>query len=112
MDRPAAPPYAAFTSQYGAIAAPGVGVYSTYPAGYAYLSGTSMASPLVAGAAGLVWSAHPGYSAAQVVETLVSSVDLPTGWNPLYGAGRLNVARAVGPPPTLSHKVYLPLAMR
>jgi len=104
-------------SQYGDIGAPGVEILSTVPLWatappYDWMPGTSMASPLVAGAAGLVWSAHPAYTASQVTTALLAHVDVPAGWNPLYGAGRLNVARAVGPPPTLSHKVYLPLAMR
>lgn len=42
------------------LVAPGSGVRSSYPAsGYSSLSGTSMASPHVAGAAVLLWSAFP-----------------------------------------------------
>jgi subtilisin len=70
-------------SNYGAdvdLIAPGVCILSTYPGGgYNTFSGTSMASPHVAGAAGLVKAANPGASPAQVRTTLQNAGNL--NWN-------------------------------
>lgn len=56
------------------IFAPGVDIYSTTPdQKYEYLSGTSMAAPVVAGAAALVFSYYPHLNAAQVKEILLKS---------------------------------------
>jgi len=67
------------------IMAPGVGILSTYMnGGYATSSGTSMASPHVAGAAALILAASPGLSPAQVKAALIAAGDpapcaTPTG---------------------------------
>ncbi len=54
--------------------APGVGIKSTIPGGkYAAFSGTSMASPEVAGVAALIWSQFPHLKAAQVRELLMKT---------------------------------------
>jgi subtilisin len=54
--------------------APGESIYSSMPgAGYAYLSGTSMAAPHVAGAWALLMSADPGASVTEVLEALTGT---------------------------------------
>lgn len=85
------------TGDYVAVSAPGVGVPSTWlGGGYATLSGTSMATPFVAGAAAVVRAAAPGLTPAQVRAALVGSArDLGSaGPDPTYGAGLLDVAAA------------------
>lgn len=66
-------------SNYGRdvdIMAPGVGILSTVlSGGYARYSGTSMASPHVAGAAALILAADPGLSPAQVKAALLAAGD-------------------------------------
>jgi subtilisin family serine protease len=68
-----------FFSNFGAdvdLAAPGVCISSTYPGGlYVTGSGTSFASPLVAGAAALYISTHPGATPAQVRAALVAAAE-------------------------------------
>ncbi len=89
-------------SQFGSwvdIAAPGASILSTYYRNrYATLSGTSMASPYVAGAAALVWSNSPWLTNQQLRSILQTNVDpySPYGTRTIApGAGRLNVYRAL-----------------
>lgn len=56
------------------VFAPGSQIYSTYPKNdYEFASGTSMAAPLVAGVAALIFSQYPNLSAAQVKHILMTS---------------------------------------
>lgn len=82
------------------LVAPGTSVLSSYTGGsYAYMSGTSMAAPVVAGAAALIEGAWPQLKAAQVASILFqTATDLGApGVDAVYGWGLLNVDRALQP---------------
>lgn len=102
-------------SSYGTwvdISAPGVAIWSSYhvhsdpnPDYVAALDGTSMATPLTAGAAALVWSANLSWSNSQVWTRLRDTTDNIDALNPSYvgklGSGRVNLFAALQtPPPT------------
>ncbi|MGY3969467.1 S8 family peptidase [Aeromonas enteropelogenes] len=78
------------------LAAPGVSVMSTVPGGYAYYSGTSMATPHVVGVAALVWSQRLECSNDQLRQTLrLSSQDLgAAGRDNSYGYGLVQAKAA------------------
>ncbi|MEU3746489.1 MULTISPECIES: S8 family peptidase [Streptomyces] len=83
------------------MAAPGVGISAAAAGGrgvYAYqsMSGTSMATPHVAGAAAIVKQRHPDWTAQQIKAALVSSAesDLPGDVREV-GGGRLDVKAAI-----------------
>ncbi len=90
-------------SDFGApidIMAPGEGIMSTIIAnnGYDAYDGTSMASPIVAGVAGLVKSVHPNLTAVQLRQRLMDTADYIYDLNPNYvgklGSGRVNAFAA------------------
>lgn len=56
------------------LGAPGVNVMSTTGGSYKSFSGTSMATPHVAGVAALLWANEPNLTAAQVKERLIATV--------------------------------------
>lgn len=62
---------------------------------FRFLDGTSMAAPMVSGAASLIWGAHPGLDASQIKTLLVENTDqLPSLYGKVGFGGRLNVAKA------------------
>jgi thermitase len=90
------------------VAAPGVGILSTYPgtdleSAYKFLDGTSMASPHVAALAALLVAqdlvdSNPGNRSNSQVRTLIlkTAVDLGVaGRDSSYGMGRIDALRAV-----------------
>lgn len=86
-------------SNYGAtsvdIAAPGVGIISTYGADYGILSGTSMATPHVAGAAAFIATIKPNATVAQIKGYLLNNVDQGGQWTgKVASLGRLNLFAA------------------
>ncbi|GAA3001552.1 S8 family serine peptidase [Actinokineospora diospyrosa] len=88
------------------ITGPGVGIIAAKAAegrigdpaepGYVRLSGTSMATPHVAGAAALLAQLHPRWTGAQLKAALTSSAKATPGENVFaQGSGRVDVAAAI-----------------
>lgn len=104
-----------FFSNFGPeidVAAPGVDIYSTYRTGgadmssackqdpsnpgYGFCSGTSMASPFVAGLAGVILSQNPAYSVDQVTFRIIQTAEdvnssSSAGFDNLLGGGRIKL---------------------
>ncbi|QKG85439.1 peptidase S8 [Kroppenstedtia pulmonis] len=87
----------AYFSNYGSwvdVAAPGVDIYATYPNGkYESLSGTSMATPHVAGLGGLL--ASQGKKGAEIRSTIEKTSDEISGTGSDWKYGRINAQAAV-----------------
>ena len=88
------------------VSAPGQSIYSvvvldeTGAPTFAFMNGTSMASPLTAGVAALVYAQHPDWNGQQVTIKLKNTCDdiyyANPGYIGLLGAGKINAFRAVG----------------
>jgi subtilisin family serine protease len=91
-------------SNYGSeikISAPGTDIESALPGGtYGVSSGTSMATPFVAGAVALLIQKEPSMSAEAIRAVVLQSADSINAENPNYidllGSGRLDIPSAVG----------------
>lgn len=79
------------------LAAPGSNILSTTPgSGYQQLSGTSMSTPMVAGACALLKSYRPLLTAAQIKDAIMQNVDvIPALATVCSSSGRLNVNKAL-----------------
>jgi subtilisin family serine protease len=101
------------SSNYGAttvdLFAPGSRVFSLRPTyypddenavpGLISMSGTSSAAPHVAGVAALLAAIHPEWTAAQLKQRLIDTVDpVPALQGLSVSGGRLNAAKALGVP--------------
>ncbi|HYF79392.1 MAG TPA: S8 family serine peptidase, partial [Symbiobacteriaceae bacterium] len=98
-------------SNYGnwvEVAAPGSSIYSTWlGSNYRTLDGTSMATPHVAGLAGLL--ASQGLTNAQIRDQIIATADKIPGTGTYWTGGRINALAAVngGTPPPPPPPSYL-----
>jgi thermitase len=85
-------------SNYGSwieVAAPGVNIYSTmFDDGYGSWSGTSMATPYVAGLAGLIISENTTLTNEEVRHIIRNTTD-PLSTSEYIGTGRINAFQAI-----------------
>ncbi|MBC8232027.1 peptidase S8 [bacterium] len=94
--------FSAYGPDWVDVAAPGVSIFSTFPnhgstlgKDYGSISGTSMATPFVAGLAGLLWTTGYGTDNATVRARIESTCD-PIGLT-YWAHGRINDYEAVKP---------------
>ncbi|HNT34282.1 MAG TPA: S8 family peptidase, partial [bacterium] len=92
-----------YSAKFVDVAAPGLSILSTLPLFYQYgfydeygsMSGTSMASPVVAGAAAVILGASPGISNSEMLGRISYFADNIDSLNPTFagqlGGGRLNL---------------------
>ncbi|MFW5871124.1 MAG: S8 family serine peptidase [Verrucomicrobiota bacterium] len=91
----------AYFSNYGSttvdLVAPGVSIFSALPDnGYGYGSGTSMAAPHVAGAAGLLWNYAAVATYGEIKEAILQGTDPVSSLDgTTVSGGRLNVYKAM-----------------
>jgi len=95
------------------ICAPGVDMWVIHGSGHAFVSGTSFATGMVSGLAGLVWACHPYFYNDDIEWMIKNGADSIDHLNPYYagmlGAGRINAANSlvitgIGSEPVLSDR--------
>lgn len=104
------------------VAAPGVSIYSAFPTdGYAWWSGTSMATPFVAGQAALLRSTMPHLSADTIEHVIRSTAQSVDAVNPDYagllGKGRIDIRASLteiceDEPCQIGETLFIPLILR
>jgi serine protease AprX len=80
------------------VVARGVSTYCAFSSGtddYVTASGTSLSTPLVAGCAAVLLSAHPDWTAMQVREALMMTADSASDPDTVYGWGLINLFSAI-----------------
>lgn len=91
------------------LLAPGANIVSTVPGGYEALSGTSMATPYIAGVIALMKEAHPDWSNEQLFGALKTTARklMDTGGtlvNPnIQGSGLVNIKAAIETETIITH---------
>ncbi|MBI5221309.1 MAG: S8 family serine peptidase, partial [Candidatus Magasanikbacteria bacterium] len=85
------------------ISSPGVNILSTVPkigaisdiSGYKAINGTSMATPYVSGAAGLILVSHPSWNISQLWQALLSGADPINNPDKYIGRGKINLFKSL-----------------
>ncbi len=97
--------WSSYSNRWVDVAAPGVSIYSTFPnhaytiskkLNYDYASGTSMATPHVAGLAALLWSSNFGTDNSSVRNRIESTADKIAGTGKYWIYGRINALASMG----------------
>lgn len=87
------------------IAAPGVSIYSTVAGGYDTMQGTSMAAPMVAATAAMVWGANPALQGRDIKAILCENTSSSALDHP-------NSPKALGSYPLLNAKLAVEAALQ
>ncbi len=92
--------YSNYSPTKAHVGAPGTMVYSTWDSSdssYSYESGTSMASPCVAGICALLKARYPAENKRQTIDRVLNNVDpLPSLSGKCSSGGRVNLEKALG----------------